>query len=308
MYKDLLVGSTGFVGQNLMKSHKFTMLCHSTDVYEQYGSNPDLCIYAGVPAAMFLANTNPKADLEVIEKAFENIIRINPKKLVLISSIAVYDDSRGKDENSQIDDSLLPAYGKNRLKLECDVRKKFPDSLIVRLPALYGIALKKNFLFDLLTITPSMLKQEKYFELSEKDEFIRNSYEEAANGFYKLKATSDRKALRSFFESNDFNALAFTDSRSRFQFYSLSHLWNDISKAIDLGITILNITTPPVSALDVYKTVTGKNDWKNELTKPPFDYDLRSIHADKFGGKNGYLYSLEEELSEIKEFMTEQKQ
>ena len=308
MYKDLLVGSTGFVGQNLMKSHKFTNVCHSTDVCNQYGSNPDLCIYAGVPAAMFLANTNPKADLEVIEKAFENIIRINSKKLVLISSIAVYDDSRGKNENSQIDDSLLPAYGKNRLKLEHDVRKKFSDALIVRLPALYGIALKKNFLYDLLTIIPTKIKKEKYIELSEKDELIRNSYEEAANGFYKLKATSDRKALRAFFESNDFNALAFTDSRSRFQFYSLSHLWNDISKAIEFDITMLNITTPPVSALDVYKTVTGKNDWKNELTKPPFDYDLRSIHADKFGGKNGYLYSLEEELAEIKEFMVEQKQ
>ena len=71
---------------------------------------------------------------------------------------------------------------------------------------------------------------------------------------------------------------------------------------------MLNITTPPISALDVYKRVTGKNDWKNELTKPPFDYDLRSIHADKFGGKDGYLYSLEEELAEIKEFMAEQQQ
>ncbi len=307
MYKDLLVGSTGFVGQNLIKSHHFTNLCHSTDVCEQFGSNPDLCVYAGVPSAMFLANTNPKADLEIIEKAFANIEKINPKKLVLISTIAVYDDSRAKNENSTIDASALPAYGKNRLKLEREVRKKYSDVLVVRLPALYGIALKKNFIYDLLTITPAMLKEDKYLKLSEKNELVRDSYKQADNGFYKLKEVYDKKALKSFFEKNDFNALAFTDSRSRFQFYSLSHLWNDISKALEFGITMLNITTPPVSALEVYKAVTGKSDWKNELAKPPFDYDLRSIHADKFGGKDGYLYSLEEELAEIKEFMTEQK-
>lgn len=303
MKTDLLVGSTGFVGQNLMRSHKFSKVCHSTDVIEQYGSNPDLCVYAGVPAAMFLANTNPKADLDVIENAFENIIKINPKKLVLISSIAVYDDSKGKDENSQIDETVLPAYGKNRLLLERKVRKAFSNALIVRLPALYGVGLKKNFLYDLLTITPSMLKQEKYSEISAKSELVKMSYEQAGNGFYKLKENSDKKALKAFFEGNDFNALAFTDSRSRFQFYSLSHLWNDISKALEFDLTMLNITMPPVSAWEVYKTVKGKSDWKNELPKPPFDYDLRSVHAEKFGGKNGYLYSIDEELAEIKEFM-----
>ena len=56
MANDLLVGSTGFVGGNLLASHPFAAACHSSDVAQAYGSRPDLCVYAGVPAAMFLAN------------------------------------------------------------------------------------------------------------------------------------------------------------------------------------------------------------------------------------------------------------
>ena len=63
MYSDLLVGSTGFVGGNLMVAHDFAAVCHSKDVAAQYGTAPDLCVYAGVPAAMFLANADPEADL-----------------------------------------------------------------------------------------------------------------------------------------------------------------------------------------------------------------------------------------------------
>ena len=95
MYSDLLVGSTGFVGGNLMAKHRFSAVCHSSDVAAQYNTRPDLCVYAGVPAAMFLANADPEADLAVMAAARENLRRIAPKEVVLISSIAVYADSRG---------------------------------------------------------------------------------------------------------------------------------------------------------------------------------------------------------------------
>lgn len=160
MAKDLLVGSTGFVGGNLAAKHAFAAVCHSTDIAAQFGAKPDLCVYAGVPAAMFLANADPDADLAVMAAARENLRQIAPKQLVLISSIAVYADSRGKDEQSPMTPDGLPAYGRNRLQLERWVREDYPNALIVRLPALYGIGLKKNFLFDLHTITPAMLKPE----------------------------------------------------------------------------------------------------------------------------------------------------
>ena len=161
MAQTVLVGSTGFVGGNLMAAHTFDAAYHSTDVAEGFGCRNELVVYAGVPAAMFLANRDPAADLAVMAAARENLRRLAPRRLVLISSIAVYRDSRGKDEASPMETEGLPPYGANRLQLEQWVREDFNDALIVRLPALYGAGLKKNFLFDLHTITPAMLRPEK---------------------------------------------------------------------------------------------------------------------------------------------------
>ena len=301
---DLLVGSTGFVGGNLLAKHTFAAECHSSDITAQYGTRPDLCVYAGVPAAMFLANADPEADLAVMRAARENIRQIAPKRLVLISSIAVLADSRGVYEDSPARDTEgLPAYGKNRLQLERWVREDFPDALIVRLPALYGAGIRKNFLFDLHTITPAMLRPEKYSELAAKSPLVKSAYTLADNGFYKLNVTADPAALRAFFEANDFNALAFTDARSRYQFYNLSRLWSDMEAARAADVKLLHLCTPPVSAAEVYTAVTGKADWHNELPKPPFDYDLRSRHAALLGGSGDYLCTKQQELDDITRFM-----
>jgi len=303
---DLLVGSTGFVGGNLLAKHTFAAKCHSSDITAQYGTRPDLCVYAGVPAAMFLANADPEADLAVMRAARENIRQIAPKRLVLISSIAVLADSRGVYEDSPAQDTEgLPAYGKNRLQLERWVREDFPDALIVRLPALYGAGIRKNFLFDLHTITPAMLRPEKYSELAAKSPLVKSAYTLADNGFYKLNGTADKTALKEFFAGNDFNALAFTDSRSRYQFYNLGRLWSDMEAARAADVKLLHLCTPPVSAAEVYTAVTGKADWHNELPKPPFDYDLRSRYAAVLGGSGDYLCTKEEELDDVTHFLRE---
>mgnify|MGYP001062379181 FL=1 len=305
MYRDLLVGSTGFVGGNLRAKHTFAAVCHSSDIAAQYGTQPDLCVYAGVPAAMFLANADPEADMEVMRTARENLRKIAPKSLVLISSIAVFADSRGRCEDDAPDTDGLPAYGRNRLQLEQWVREDFNDALIVRLPALYGAGLKKNFLFDLHTITPAMLKPEKYNELAAKSLLVKTGYTLADNGFYKLNGTVDKAALKAFFAASDFNALAFTDSRSRYQFYNLGRLWSDMEAARAADVKLLHLCTPPVSAAEVYTAVTGKADWTNELPKSPFDYDLRSRYAAVLGGSGDYLCTKEEELDDVTNFLRE---
>ena len=304
MARDLLVGSTGFVGGNLAAEHGFADACHSSDVAARYGTRPELCVYAGVPAAMFLANADPDADLAVMAAARENLRCIAPQQVVLVSTIAVYADSRGCDETSPLPAGELPAYGRNRLQLERWVREDFPAALIVRLPALYGRGLKKNFLYDLHTITPAMLRPEKYRELAAESELVKTGYTLAGNGFYKLNGAADRAALRDWFAHNEFNALAFTDSRSRYQYYPLARLWRDIQTALAAGLTELNLATPPVSAAAVYTAVTGKTDWRNELSVPPYDYDLRSRHAALLGGRDGYLCTEAEELREICAFMS----
>ncbi len=302
MADTVLVGSTGFVGGNLMAAHAFDAAYHSTDIAEGFGKDNGLVVYAGVPAAMFLANQDPAADLAVMAAARENLRRLAPKQVVLISSIAVYADSRGKYEDSPMSAEGLAPYGANRLRLEQWVREDWPDALILRLPALYGIGLKKNFLYDLHTLTPAMLRPAKYEELAAKSALVRAGYSDAGNGFYKLNGQVDAAALRAFFEGNDWNALAFTDSRSVYQFYDLRRLWSDIEKCLAAGLRTVNLTPPPVSAARVYEHLTGRT-FENHLAAAPFDYDLRSRHAELLGGAEGYLCTEEEELADIAAFM-----
>ena len=74
---DFLVGYTGFVGSNILSKHDFSGLFNSKNIKEAYGKNPDLLVYSGVPAEMFLANQFPEKDLSLMDEAIENITKIN---------------------------------------------------------------------------------------------------------------------------------------------------------------------------------------------------------------------------------------
>ena len=298
----VLVGSTGFVGGNLLAAHPFDAAYHSTDVQNGFGRDNGLVVYAGVPAAMYLANADPAADLAVMAAARENLRRLAPKKVVLISSICVFADSRGKTEADEPTPEGLAPYGANRLQLERWVREDWPDALIVRLPALYGKGLKKNFLYDLHTITPALLRPDKYRQLAAESELVRIAYEDAGNGFYKLSGKADPAALRAWFAAAPFNALAFTDSRSVYQFYDLARLWRDIRTALDADLRVLHLATPPLSAARVYEAFTGKT-FTNHLPGAPFDYDLRTRHAALLGGAGEYLCTEDECLTAVCDFL-----
>lgn len=298
----VLVGSTGFVGGNLLAAHPFDAAYHSTDVQNGFGRDNGLVVYAGVPAAMYLANADPAADLAVMAAARENLRRLAPKKVVLISSICVFADSRGKTEADEPTPEGLAPYGANRLQLERWVREDWPDALIVRLPALYGKGLKKNFLYDLHTITPALLRPDKYRQLAAESELVRIGYEDAGNGFYKLSGKADPAALRAWFAAASFNALAFTDSRSVYQFYDLARLWRDIQTALDADLRVLHLATPPLSAARVYEAFTGKT-FTNHLPGAPFDYDLRTRYAALLGGAGEYLCTEDECLTAVCDFL-----
>lgn len=300
---EYLVGYTGFVGSNIYESHHFDGLFNSKNIKEAYGRNPDLLVYSGVPAQKFIANSNPSEDMCIIEKAKENIQMINPKEIILISTIDVYKEPQEVYEDSEIMDDNEP-YGKNRYLLEKWVMDNFDNYLIVRLPGLYGNNIKKNFIYDLINIIPSMLTYEKYEEI--KNPLIINSYEDNHNGFYKLKDLNnkDKKALKNYFCNNDFNALSFTDSRSSFQFYNLKNLWKDITIARENNIHILNLATEPITASSLYESIMHK-EFVNHLNKRVARYNYKTRYDKIFGGKNGYIATKEEILEDIIQFVKE---
>ena len=300
---NILVGYTGFVGSNIYAKGDFDAVYNSKNITEAYGTNPDLLVYAGLRAEKYLANNEPEKDMQLIIEAEQNIERINPKRLVLISTIDVFKNPVAVDEDSRVDEMNLHPYGLNRYRLELWVRERYPDALIVRLPGLYGMNIKKNFIYDYINLIPYMLKEEKINELSQIDSEIMSYYDKQDNGFYKVSVKEeDKELLKGKFKTIGFSALNFTDSRSVFQFYNLERLWDDINIAMDEGILLWHPATEPVSAGEVYEYLESK-EFVNELMGKPAMYAYKTKYAEIFGGTNGYISSKEEVLSQIGEFV-----
>ena len=300
-----LVGYTGFVGSNIYASagNKIDAVYNSKNIESAYGTNPDLLIYAGLRAEKYLANNAPDKDMELILQAEDNITKIHPKKLVLISTIDVFKVPKGVYENAVIETENLHAYGLNRYRLEQWARENYPDALIIRLPGLFGKNIKKNFIYDFINLIPFMLKEDKFLELAETDPELNKYYSLQDNGFYKLNVRDeDRDGLKSKFRVLGFSALNFTDSRSIYQFYNLEKLWNDIQICLENDIKMWHPATEPVSAGELYQYLTGQ-EFINELGGVPAAYDYWTIHAKAFGEDGKYILSKCDVMKEIQQFI-----
>lgn len=144
-----LIGHTGFVGSNLARQGSYAAFFNSRNIGDIAGAY-DRIVCAGVSAKKWVANKEPEADLAAIRMLMANLDKVEASHFTLISTIDVFQDSTGLDEASEPKRDGLHPYGLNRLYLEDYVRSRFPDHLILRLPALYGQGLRKNIIFDLL--------------------------------------------------------------------------------------------------------------------------------------------------------------
>ncbi len=299
-----LVGYTGFVGSNLKANGDFDRLYNSKNIETAFGTNPEILYYSGVPRAKFIANKNPDEDLAIIKNRVENIKKINPKKLVLISTVDVYKNPNGKDEDSPMEKEGLAAYGANRLYLEEQARLLYPDALIVRLPGLYGINIKKNFIYDYINYIPALLNTAKMAELSQKEKVLADYYADRGDGFFAVKPDIDKSVLKEILKKVGFSALNFTDSRGIFQYYNLQYLYKDIQIAIKNDIKLLNIATQPIEIGALYNKLTGE-EFVNETSATPPYYDFKTKHRALFGGKDGYIQTSEFVYRDIKKFIGE---
>jgi hypothetical protein len=302
---EILVGYTGFVGSNLHATHQFDRVFNSQNINDALGSCPDLCVYSGVRSEKFIAEAEPQNDMISIENAAENIRKINPKRLVLISTIDVFKNPNDTDETVTIDPNGLTAYGLNRYRLECLVRDIVKDCHIIRLPGLFGKNIKKNFIYDLINLLPSMLSTEKFSEFSQKEPLIKEHYHFFKRGFYKLECPANaQNILHEVFKRIGFSALQFTDSRALFQFYNLKYLWKHIKIIIENEIQLLHAAVEPVAVKDIYRLVHGDefiNEFLEENKIP--NYNFRTQYNKFFNGKNGYIFSKAQVLPEIIDFI-----
>lgn len=304
----ILVGNTGFVGSNLSSQTIFDGFFNSRNIQEAFRLNPDLLIYSGVPAEKFYANQNPEKDLEIIQNAIENIKKINPKRIVLISTVDVYPTPIKVNEESIINETDLEPYGKNRLFLEKWVEQYFEEYTIIRLPGLFGKNLKKNFIFDVIHVIPSVLNENKYQELSNANFWIKDYYTFQNNGFYKLNpvSESEKNDLKNKFLQIGFSAINFTDSRGVFQFYNLKNIWSDIKIALEKNIKKINFATEPVSVNEIYFTLF-KEVFENHVAAQAPHYNFETKFAGDYNHKPPYLYNKQEVLKDIETFIFESR-
>lgn len=310
---DILVGFTGFVGQNLNKQHNYDAVFNSKNVRDAYNLSPDLCVFSGIRAEKFKADSFPEKDYAHINEAIENIRKINPKRLVLISTVDVIPAVQAADvfEDTMYCAGKLAPYGEHRLLLENQVQNICAKSLVVRLPALFGHGLKKNFIYDLINISPTMLQKSKFDELRGRQPLIASYYREEDNGFYRILADitpDNKKKLKNIFMELGFSALNFTDSRSKFSFYNLDYLWGHIKMLLDEEIHLAHLANEPIIASELYQHIHGSK-FVNEVAKQPFDYSyFKTKYAKLLGGySDNYIYNKETVLTEITDFVRTNK-
>jgi hypothetical protein len=150
----LLIGNTGLVGQTIQKFEKFDEYFNSKNIelIKNIKKDGDELFLTCLPATKWLVNKNLKQDIDNIYKIIELLSGPQYSKIILISTIDIYNDSPlFVDETYSPNVSKL-SYGNNRYIFELLIREfiKADDLKIFRLPALFNNLIKKNVLYDLI--------------------------------------------------------------------------------------------------------------------------------------------------------------
>ncbi|WP_171208271.1 MULTISPECIES: NAD(P)-dependent oxidoreductase [unclassified Ruegeria] len=145
-----LIGHTGFVGGTLWGTGRYDVGFNSKNFRDMEGQSFDTVTCAGVQAQKWWANQNPQADWDGIAPLLDVLGTVKTRRMILISSVDVYQTPVGVDENSPTPVDGHHPYGLHRLQVEDRLNALFDDCRIIRLPGLYGAGLKKNLIFDTL--------------------------------------------------------------------------------------------------------------------------------------------------------------
>ena len=145
-----LIGYTGYVGATLLKQSNFEFKYRSINIEESKGGDFNLVVCSAAPAQKWISNREPEADLQNILSLIESLKTIKCKTFVLISTVDVFKNPIGIDEDTFVEEEGLHPYGLHRRLLEKFVEQHFSNYLIVRLPGLVGPGLRKNIIFDFL--------------------------------------------------------------------------------------------------------------------------------------------------------------
>ena len=83
------------------------------------------------------------------------------------------------------------------------------------------------------------------------------------------------------------NCLDTINPDSRFQWYGIDRLWEDLERCRTLGVELVNLVTAPVATADILAQFFPTNAVGAQV--PAVAYDVRFSLAEQLGGADGYL-------------------
>ena len=312
---DCLIGSTGFVGGHLDARHAFDARLNSKTISQAFGCGFDLVVCAAAPGSMFQANRFPERDKQLVDKLIDQLSRIKAERFVLISSIAVLADFAGCQDETTTSYQQDLAYGRNRRALEIFCLEHFANCLTVRLPALFGNGLQKNFIFDILNPMPTMLTEQRMAALRDTlptdlgagiPEIYQwdETFELYIIDRHRLESSGDRPRYDAAVSDAGRSAVRFTHPHSQFQYYAIADLWSDIQKCLHRRLDVVHIAPEPLVAGTVYMALTG--EVMPESDARVHQEDMRTRHAELWGLEGPYCCRSDETLGRLKKFYNEQ--
>lgn len=312
---DAVVGHTGFVGGILLRQHRFDGRFNSANIAEIGGEQFDTLVCAAAPGSMFTANREPERDREQVDALVSALDRARARRFVLISSIAVLADFAGEDDEDTQSFQQELAYGRHRRALEAFCQSRFDDCLVVRLPALFGPGLRKNFVFDLLNPVPTMLTQPRLDELlqqvpSRLREALARLYTPNAAGMMVLdreglNGDPLRPELDDAVRAAGMSATQFHNPDTTYQYYDMSRLWRDIGVATRAGLGTLHLAVEPLRAGDIHARLLGAA--MPQTGARLHREDMHTRHAALWGRTGPYLEDAGTVLDKLSEFFASEK-
>jgi hypothetical protein len=220
-------------------------------------------------------------------------------------------DCAAQDDETTASFETGLAYGRNRRALEAFCADHFDRCLIVRLPALFGTGLKKNFLFDIMNPMPSLLAEAPFAELNAR---LPPELRAGLPGLYAwndslglfaidrtaLAATGRRAAYDAAVTELGLSAARFTSPESCFQYYDMARLWADIGRCVDREIGVIHLAPEPLEAGAIHAALTGRAMAPNGARVRREEMWTR--HADLFGREGPFIAGASEVMERLKRF------
>lgn len=154
LFKNAVIGYTGFIGSHIQDHLEGSFdRYNSKNIHEIHGKEYDIVYLAGLPATKWMINKDPESDITNMLSLQFHLLQANISRVILISTIDVY-DSKKQLQDEQITKVSEDSYGKHRYIMEEWIRINYSTQNkkyhIIRLPALFGVGLKKNIIYDLI--------------------------------------------------------------------------------------------------------------------------------------------------------------